>query len=94
MRVLIADDEPLIRRSLERVFSKAGHEVFVAEGRSSGDQPLARGRSRNRHYRRFDAGKNRTRSYRRDFPKAKHRNHFNLSLYWGIQSGISKEAGS
>lgn len=31
MRVLIVDDEPLIRRSLERVFSKRGHEVALSE---------------------------------------------------------------
>ena len=31
MRVLIVDDEPLVRRSLQRVFEKAGHQVIIAE---------------------------------------------------------------
>ncbi len=30
MKVLIVDDEPLIRRSLERAFQKRGHQVLVA----------------------------------------------------------------
>lgn len=30
MRVLVVDDEPLVRRSLEKVFQKSGHEVFLA----------------------------------------------------------------
>ena len=36
MKVLIVDDEPLIRRSLQRVFEKAGHEVMVAEDGEQG----------------------------------------------------------
>jgi CheY-like chemotaxis protein len=36
MKVLIIDDEPLIRRSLEKVFLKAGHDVSVAEDGLSG----------------------------------------------------------
>lgn len=31
MKVLVVDDEPLVRRSLQKVFAKAGHEVIVAE---------------------------------------------------------------
>lgn len=31
MKVLVVDDEPLVRRSLQKVFEKAGHEVVVAE---------------------------------------------------------------
>lgn len=31
MRLLIIDDEPLVRRSLEKVFLKEGFEVFTAE---------------------------------------------------------------
>ncbi len=31
MKVLIIDDEPLIRRSLEKCFLKAGHQVVLAE---------------------------------------------------------------
>lgn len=35
MRILIIDDEPLVRRSLKRAFISAGHEVLdVAEGDS------------------------------------------------------------
>ena len=30
MKVLIVDDEPLVRRSLERAFARRGHQVFVA----------------------------------------------------------------
>ena len=30
MKVLIIDDEPLVRRSLEKIFCRSGHEVFVA----------------------------------------------------------------
>ena len=30
MKVLIADDEPLIKRSLERICLKRGHEVYAA----------------------------------------------------------------
>ena len=37
MKVLIVDDEPLVRRSLEKVFQKAGHEVQVA---ADGDEGL------------------------------------------------------
>ena len=37
MKVLIVDDEPLVRRSLEKVFSKAGHEVSTG---SSGEEGL------------------------------------------------------
>lgn len=36
MKVLIVDDEPLIRRSLERLFGKAGHEVITAEDGTEG----------------------------------------------------------
>ena len=36
MKVLIVDDEPLIRRSLERLFKKAGHEVVTAEDGTQG----------------------------------------------------------
>lgn len=31
MRVLVADDEPLIRRSLEKILRRFGHEVVLAE---------------------------------------------------------------
>jgi CheY-like chemotaxis protein len=31
MKILIVDDEPLIRRSLEKVFVKNGHQVVMAE---------------------------------------------------------------
>ncbi len=31
MKVLIVDDEPLVRRSLEKVFQKHGHEVLTAQ---------------------------------------------------------------
>lgn len=31
MKVLVVDDEPLVRRSLQRVFEKAGHSVVLAE---------------------------------------------------------------
>ena len=31
MKVLIADDEPLIRRSLQKIFQRQGHEVVLAE---------------------------------------------------------------
>lgn len=31
MKVLIVDDESLIRRSLQRAFEKSGHEVHLAE---------------------------------------------------------------
>ena len=31
MKILVVDDEPLVRRSLQKVFQKAGHEVVVAE---------------------------------------------------------------
>ena len=37
MKILIADDEPLIRRSLERVCAKRGHEVL---GASDGQQAV------------------------------------------------------
>lgn len=36
MKVLVVDDEPLIRRSLEKVFSKAGHEVVCARDGKEG----------------------------------------------------------
>ena len=36
MKVLIIDDEPIIRRALGRVFKKRGHEVLEAEGGESG----------------------------------------------------------
>lgn len=38
MKILIVDDEPLVRRSLQRAFQAAGHEVFVAEEGISGLQ--------------------------------------------------------
>lgn len=38
MKVLIIDDEPLIRRSLERLFTQSGHEVQVAEDGIKGVQ--------------------------------------------------------
>ena len=31
MKILVVDDEPLVRRSLQKVFQKAGHDVVVAE---------------------------------------------------------------
>ena len=31
MKVLIVDDEPLVRRSLEKVFTRGGHQVVTAE---------------------------------------------------------------
>lgn len=31
MKVLVVDDEPLIRRSLEKVFTKNGHEVISSD---------------------------------------------------------------
>lgn len=36
MKVLIVDDEPLVRRSLEKVFTKAGHEVVCASDGTEG----------------------------------------------------------
>lgn len=42
MKVLIVDDEPLVRRSLEKVFSRAGHEVECAR---DGKEGLAKWRS-------------------------------------------------
>jgi len=36
MRVLIVDDEPLVRRSLARVASQRGHEVVEAENGQEG----------------------------------------------------------
>ena len=36
MKVLIVDDEPLVRRSLEKVFTKAGHEVATASDGNEG----------------------------------------------------------
>ncbi len=36
MKVLIVDDEPLVRRSLSRVFAKADHEVTLAEDGAEG----------------------------------------------------------
>ncbi len=38
MKVLIVDDEAILRRSLERVFSSRGHQVWTAE---NGRQGLA-----------------------------------------------------
>ncbi len=38
MKVLIVDDEPLVRRSLEKVFTKAGHEVSTASDGNEGVQ--------------------------------------------------------
>ena len=32
MKVLIIDDEPILRRALERAFLARGHEVYVASG--------------------------------------------------------------
>jgi len=31
LKVLIIDDEPLVRRSLQRAFERAGHQVTLAE---------------------------------------------------------------
>lgn len=36
MKVLIIDDEPLVRRSLEKVFSKTDHQVFTASDGTEG----------------------------------------------------------
>ncbi|MCB0355852.1 MAG: response regulator [Bdellovibrionales bacterium] len=36
MKVLIVDDEDLVRKSLGRAFSMAGHSVFLAEGGLTG----------------------------------------------------------
>lgn len=36
MKVLIIDDEAIIRRALRRVFQSRGHEVFEASGGHSG----------------------------------------------------------
>lgn len=36
MKVLIIDDEPLVRRSLEKVFLKSGHEVECASDGNEG----------------------------------------------------------
>lgn len=36
MKLLVIDDEPLVRRSLEKVFMKAGHEVITAEDGNQG----------------------------------------------------------
>ncbi len=36
MKILIIDDEPLVRRSLEKVFQKAGHEVSTAADGTAG----------------------------------------------------------
>ncbi|MCB0384469.1 MAG: response regulator, partial [Bdellovibrionales bacterium] len=36
MRVLIVDDEPLVRRALKRVAEMRGHEVVEAENGSQG----------------------------------------------------------
>lgn len=36
MKVLIIDDEPLIRRSLMRAFESRGHQVFLAENGLTG----------------------------------------------------------
>lgn len=37
MKILIVDDEPLVRRALEKAFGRKGHEVFMA---SDGDEGL------------------------------------------------------
>jgi DNA-binding response OmpR family regulator len=42
VKVLIVDDEPLVRRSLERAFGQKGHTVEVAE---DGHDGLKNGRS-------------------------------------------------
>lgn len=31
MKILVADDEPLIRRSLQKIFQRQGHNVILAE---------------------------------------------------------------
>lgn len=31
MKILIADDEPLIRRSLQKIFERSGHDCVLAE---------------------------------------------------------------
>ncbi len=36
MKVLIVDDEPLVRRSLEKVFKRKEHEVCIAEDGEAG----------------------------------------------------------
>lgn len=36
MKVLVVDDEPLVRRSLEKVFQRAEHEVALAEDGTQG----------------------------------------------------------
>ncbi len=36
MKVLIVDDEPLVRRSLEKVFTKLGHDVVTASDGTEG----------------------------------------------------------
>lgn len=36
MKILIIDDEPLVRRSLEKVFQKANHEVVTASDGNEG----------------------------------------------------------
>jgi len=36
MKILIIDDEPLVRRSLEKVFQKAGHDVSTAADGTTG----------------------------------------------------------
>jgi len=36
MNVLVIDDEPLIRRSLEKIFVRSGHEVTLAEDGEKG----------------------------------------------------------
>lgn len=38
MKVLIVDDEPLVRLSLSRAFKGKGHEVFVAEDGLAGQK--------------------------------------------------------
>ena len=38
MKVLVVDDEPLVRRSLEKVFKKAGHQVILANDGEEGVQ--------------------------------------------------------
>ena len=36
MKVLIVDDEPLVRRSLEKIFTKTGHDVITASDGEEG----------------------------------------------------------
>lgn len=38
MKILIVDDEPLVRMSLSRAFKKRGHEVLLAEDGLEGEK--------------------------------------------------------